>query len=211
MRDRPHFRDIAFVKRHLVSTSTILDGNADDIPGIALANIDILDLTSVDWHTIAELRKDEAMMQGMHAIRLFVRDSYEGRSLAYIEDKLGQLLSQQRERAKTHGLNTRLGVLMDVLEAKDLQIAIGASIVSLLFGSGPAEHMIQLASAGATVTIGGARIVLSTIKRRREAMDGNERGATYLIGVSDKIVEQGDRGRLLNPLAPPRLSSRFGE
>lgn len=204
------FRDIAFVQRYLVSTSTVLDENADEVPGIALSNIDVLDLSSVDWHTIAELRKDETMIRGMQAIRLFVRETCEGRSLAYIEDKLGQLLMEQRDRAKAHGVSTRMGVLMDVLEAKDLQLAVGASVASLLFGSGPEQHLLQLASAGATVAIGGARVALATMKRRREARD-DARGATYLIGLSDKLAAGSKGNGLVRPVVSPRLPGGSSE
>lgn len=198
-----HFGDVAFVQRYSASTTTHLVGHRDETPGIALSNIDVIDLSHIDWPTLAELRRDERLVRGMQAIRLFVRDSYEGRSLAYVEDHLGQLILNQRERAKAHGLNTKIGILIDLLEAKDLQVAAGVSLASLLFGAGTVEHLLQLVSAGATVAMGSARIALSAVKRGRET-GGDAHGATYLIGVADKVQSFAESGGI----APKAVDSQ---
>lgn len=177
-------KDIAYVKEMEVNNSNYLEDSIEDFPGIALSNIPIFDIESCSWGQINEFRRDFDVLKCMRDIKLFVRDNYEGKSLGYIQDKLGSLIDKQEALSQYHGIKLYKGVLMDVLQDRQLQMALASSLAIAITGNNPAT----IGSALTTLAIGIGKISISFSQRldEKKLAESND-PVTYLIKMKEAL------------------------
>jgi len=123
-------------------------------PSFTLSNINIVNSELLSWEQIIELRKDIESIYALRSLRLFMYEDFEGKSLAYIEDKLNHLLYLHEEKAQSWGFKT-MAACIDTCVSKDNILSLGLLSTSI-FGA-PLE---VAAAAGTATTFGKIAVTL---------------------------------------------------
>lgn len=107
---------------------------ADNDITIYLSNLQLIDTDKTDWSKIIEFRKDEEARRKLRNLRLFLHTTYEGKSIAFIQDDLHRRLEQYNETCKEWGFETRTSSIMAVMDSKSLQATIGMTLAAAILG-----------------------------------------------------------------------------
>ena len=113
---------------------TGVGATADDIT-IALAQLDLVDVSSAPWEQIIEFRKDAVAQTQFRRLRLFMNEELRNKSRSYIEDKIHVMLDDYRMAAKSHGFELTQGVLTQICNSKSLVATAGAVLAAAIVGS----------------------------------------------------------------------------
>jgi hypothetical protein len=126
---------------------------------LSLQKVPLIDTRAATWEQIVELRRDESARRRLRNLRLFLTDTYQSKSRAYVEDDLERRLDEYDATRKQLGLSSTIGTLSLVLDSKTLHSAAVVGLSAALL-AGP---LAALLSAGA-VEVG--RLALELAERR---------------------------------------------
>lgn len=134
---------------------------------VVLNNLPIIDFKKIEWENIFELRSDLDSFSKMRRLRVFILDNFIGKSVAFIEDKFGETLSEYERSLKKHGIETRLGSLEQILSSKTLLASIGIIIGALLIG----QPLVASATAISESILEGTKTMLYLAKRNYDFVE----------------------------------------
>jgi hypothetical protein len=146
------------------------DPTAD--PSFALTQIRLIDVSTLSWEHILEIRADEESAKKLRRLRLFLCDRYDGWEVERIKDDLLQRLDDYEETAHRMGANLRegsIGMLLGTLG--DIKVGPPLAIVSLVaayFGL-PAGAVL---TAAAPFVFQLGKVGIDIRKQRREFASG---------------------------------------
>jgi len=147
----------------LPSSSRVIDSQCED-PIVRLSQLSIIDSERATWEQVQELRSDSESRVKLHRLRAFAETNYLGKSAAFIEDDLSSKIGDYEIASRKHGFDLVAGSLATLLDARNLQVAVGASLAAAIIG-GP----IAAASAAACLEFG--KFALEFAKKKREMDD----------------------------------------
>ncbi|MFJ5539483.1 hypothetical protein [Vreelandella titanicae] len=150
--------------------------NTIDNVACILSDIDVVDPELLTWEQIIELRRDKESLNDLRSLRLFMYENFDGKSLAYIEDKLESMLYLHQQKAKSWGFETMMAC-MDTCVSKENLLCLGL-LSATVFGA-PLE---MAAGAGAVATLGKMTVTLHNrkVKHRHEL---SQFGVKYLWDI----------------------------
>lgn len=135
------------------------DESSSPSPVVTLADLKLIDASSVPWQQVFEFRRDHRAREKLRRLRLFAYQNWTGRPRAYIEDDLLTRLSEYEETARQWGLETVQGAASVVLNSKLTASLVAGSFLSTLFGQ-PVTALLS-AAVGAVVELGHVAVELS--------------------------------------------------
>lgn len=159
----------------------------EDDPLLAITDVEIVNVSNLEWGQIAELRKDEAARSKLFRFRTFARENFHGDSVAAIEDQLHTLLEDHNQTVREWGLQTRLGVYEQVLNSKTMASGGIGSFISVLLGGPPLVSVSALAAAGA-IEVGKISLYLS--KRKSDFSDLLSNSPVAYLSVVDSLDDR---------------------
>ena len=111
-----------------------------------LANIPIVDADTADFDQIKNLRKDVESKRKLRNLKLFLHETYEGKSKDFIEDDLHRRIYDFNSVIKKHGFQIRQAVLSTLFNSPTALPTIATAIASAYCGS---PYLPAAAVAGA--------------------------------------------------------------
>lgn len=95
--------------------------------------LEVVDEEALSWEQVLEFRSDAAAKADYRRLVHWLDRDMVGRTYQYVIDEIGVRLEKYRAAIRKHGLQSRIGVLASVLEAKALwpaSVAAGGSIIA---------------------------------------------------------------------------------
>ena len=155
---------------------------------LTITNVPWIDLQKTPWEQIHEFRKDDESIRHFRSFRLFVMNTYVGKSQAYIQDDFMRRVDTFEAARKKHGFELQTSTLKSVLNSKYILGGGLSGLMAWLFGAGPHASVIGSAAivAGASVEI--ANVVLD-IRSARFALNHQIDTAelAYVIKAKDRL------------------------
>ncbi len=121
---------------------------------MAVSSLNLIDVKKVSWETIVEFRSDPEAMDALRRFRLFFADSFKGKELSYVEDRLATALDDYKETTKLWGFDT---IRKTVSVAASNQNVVNSSIALAATGLTGAPLPVA-AAAGTVVTLAGCGV-----------------------------------------------------
>ncbi|AKR42220.1 hypothetical protein [Methylophilus sp. TWE2] len=150
-------------------------------PSVTLANIQLIDTANTEWEQIIEIRKDERSHQKLKRLKLFLTKDYQDCSLQFIEDDLSQQIFDYEQTCKNYGFNTFSSSLSLLLDSRNLQATLGASLLAAIFG-GPLSGL----AVGATIEIG--KLAINFAEKQHELKNWkNGHHLAYIFEVKERL------------------------
>jgi hypothetical protein len=125
---------------------------------ISLRGLDLVDVSSVGWDTVLELRKDKNAMADLRKLRLFFTENFESEDPNYIADKLSAMHDKHKETAKIWGMRIAQRSVSVMLKQETLLAGAIASAPLALLG-GPIAAL-----GGLIVPVGRAALEFWQVK-----------------------------------------------
>jgi hypothetical protein len=176
----------------------IVDGPTEFLAGVetaaasadvafALKDTKLVDLEATDWDHILEFRRDPLAQEKLRRFRLFLFETYLGKSKQYIEDDISKRLEDYHQTITSWGFETRQGVMNSILTSKSLAAALSGSAAALLVvGAVPAS---LAAMGGVAVEIG--KITLQLRKRHNDLRNMlRENPFTFVDYAREKLIRE---------------------
>ena len=116
-----------------------------------LANVPIVNAHSADFDQIKNLRRDTDSKKKLRNLKIFLHETYVGKSVDFIEDDLNRRIYEFNLAAKKHGFQIQQSVLSTLFDSKTLLPTIATAIASVAFGT---PFLFVAAAAGAFFEIG---------------------------------------------------------
>jgi len=163
--ENKHFRELLFsfsVKKLGKPPNIIIPPNlynqgvfpdvADSSSNIicTLANIPIVDADSADFDQIKNLRKDAESKRKLTNLKLFLHETYVGKSIEFIEDDLTRRMYDFNIVVKKHGFRTQQAALSTLFNSKTILPTIATAIASVVVGK---PLLSVAAAAGALIEV----------------------------------------------------------
>jgi len=140
----------------------------DSVPQtvVALRNLSLVDAASLSWEQICEFRNDKDSMNQLRKLRAFLARNFEGKSVSFIEDQLGDALHEHDLARKRWAFDTASQSLTVAFSNESALAGIGTAIAALSGGL----SLGAAAAASAVIPLGRSAIEVSTgyVKTRRE-------------------------------------------
>lgn len=157
-----------------VSNRNTLD---DADPCVVLTNLEIIDPDRLTWEEIVSIREDPESAIRLRRLRTFMFEQFDGKSMPYIEDKLGVLLDDYKSAARKHGASLIKASLGAVVSEKVLT-GVGAGMLAAVTGAA-----VPLAAAiGAVATLGSALLEVRAIKLKSD-VDASIAPIRFLVDI----------------------------
>lgn len=137
---------------------------SDSEPILTIAGLPLVDVMTISWDQIIEIRHDAEAHQKLQRLRSFLVANYSGKSIAFIEDDLGRRIADYELTSQKHGLAVTTGAMSVLLDSKNIHAAVSAGIGAALFG-GP------VAGLGMAAVVELGKVVFEISKKRREFRD----------------------------------------
>lgn len=129
----------------------------------ALVNLEIVDEKRLTWRQVQDFREDEEAVTKYRNLRLWLRD-LNADSLQHAVDQIAQRVENYRWALRKHGLETRLGLLSEIIDHRTTLTAAGGLAI------GAATGLDLLAPLAAGLVVAG-KLVASLVTRRIERKD----------------------------------------
>ncbi len=164
-------------------SSTLVTEN----PLLTISNTNIIDSTNVSWDHILEFRKSPNAISALRRLRLFAFENYAGKSLSFVEDDLGQRLSDYQKTAKEWGFKTRKGIISSILTSKIMGGALTGSLISTL--TDQSVTALSLVVGGITVELAGVLLEVRSRKFEFEKIT-RENPITYIDIAQNRFKDE---------------------
>lgn len=129
---------------------------------VTFNGIPLVDTSRASWRQILEVRRNDAAMDSLRRLRLFVYENYTGKPRSFIEDDLAQRLDDYQRTREALGFRSMTSLLSVVLDSRSMQAAAATGFLTGLLG-GP------LAGIGAGVSVEVGKVAIE-IARRQHAI-----------------------------------------
>ena len=116
-----------------------------------LSNIPIVDADSADFEQIKNLRKDTESKRKLRNLKIFLHETYTGKSLDFIQDDLNRRIYDFNIAVKKHGFQIQQATLSTLFNSNTLLPTIATAIASVLLGT---PLLSVAAAAGALIEVG---------------------------------------------------------
>jgi hypothetical protein len=111
-------------------------------------------------------------------------DNFQGKSRAYVEDSIGQMLTDYQEAASDHGFDLVTGTLSAITKSKSVIAAAGAALAAAILGA-PVGAAIA-GAAGLSLEVANIAVTLAE-KRHGFAKLKRDHELAYLIDAKDVL------------------------
>jgi hypothetical protein len=123
----------------------------DDI-SIVLSGIPIADVSNVPWEQITDFRSDADAKKKLRKLRVFMYDSFSGKSKSYIEDKISIMIEEYQSASEKHGFELVNGTLTTLANSKTLIGTVGAVFAAAVLGEPITATVAALTGASIEVS-----------------------------------------------------------
>jgi len=124
--------------------------NSSDII-CTLANIPIIDADSTDFDQIKNLRKDVDSKRKLRNLKLFLHETYVGKSIDFIEDDLNRRIYDFNTVVRKHGFQIQQAILSTLFNSQTALPTIATAIASAFYEN---PYLPVAAVAGALFDFG---------------------------------------------------------
>jgi hypothetical protein len=127
----------------------------------AIDNLNVADESRLTWRQVLDFREDKDALVKYRNLRLWLRNGLAASSLAEASDKIAQTVDDYAWAVKKHGLETRIGLLSELLDHRTAMIAAGGTAV----GAATGHELIAALTSGLAIA---AKITVSLARRAIE-------------------------------------------
>lgn len=158
---------------------------------ITIANAPWIDLSVTPWEQIFEFRKDEDSVTKFRVFRRFLRNTYIGKSSAFIEDDILTSLATFEQARRKHGFELKTSVFKSFLSSKYIVGGGLSGLLAWLFGTGNTADLVGSVALATGVSVELANVILDvrsanfTMGQKIETAD-----LGYLIKARDELQPQ---------------------
>lgn len=124
---------------------------------IAVQNLSIVNETALQWEQVMEFRSDPAAVTKLRRMRHWLDREFVGKPIPFVTDALAVRLEDYEWALKKHGIETVLGSLADLLDARFLPAASVATAGLAVAGG---EFWAAVGAAG--ILVGKAAVSVTT-------------------------------------------------
>ena len=148
---------------------------------LTLLETPLIDTKKAEWDQILELRLDEEAHRNLINFRLFFYESYQDKSIDYIEDDINKKLYEYKQVSKKHGFDLLISSLSTLLDSKNIQSAAAGGLAATLIG-GPISGL----SAAVLIELGGLSL---EVAKKMHAIKNykNSHELAYIIETNKKM------------------------
>ncbi|WP_146139982.1 hypothetical protein [Marinobacterium halophilum] len=166
----------------LITNNPIMENTQDIL--IELINVPAVNTENAQWNQIFEFRSDTESVAKLRRLRLYLHQTYAGKSKDFLIDHFYSSLEDYNSAARKHGFDLKTGVLSGLINSKSLLATSGATFSSVLFGE-PILASVT-AAGGALLEVGKISLELSKAKFSSEEFT-NQHPLTYIIEANNKL------------------------
>lgn len=166
----------------------------DEIPYLALQNLQIIDPSQLTWDLVLEFRKDPDAVNKVQRLRCFLESNYTNKSRRFIEDDLAIKTEDYQSALKKWGFETEVGIIEILLRSKTTFDSIAACLAFAL--SGDMVFSAEPFTAGILIETSSVAVKLNKRSKGKDELKRNN-PYDYLIElnmVSNNRVERTPRG-----------------
>jgi len=144
--------------------------------------LQLIDLSSVAWGHLFELRKDEDSIRKLKNLKRYLYKNFEGKPQSYIRDTLLEDIEKYNDVIKSWKLKTKEATLECIFSSSTAP-AITTVAIAVAFGVPPITAGAAAVAAGmANALIDLGRVTLGISQKKWELLKfQNESPVTYLI------------------------------
>ena len=126
---------------------------------IVLRNLEMIDVTKLEWEKIIEFRRDPDHMSSLRDLRLYFDENFEGADPSLVRDRLDQAIEHQRATAHFWGFETVKKTFAVASTKGNVALTGMASLASAMAGA----PLAIAAAAGAVITTASCALEFTQI------------------------------------------------
>lgn len=146
-------------------------------------NAPLIDINSVTWDHITELRRDLDFKRKLRAFRLLFEDDYSGKGINYVTDSLLKRIDDYEQACKRNGVELMLSSCQNILSSKSLLGSLGLVAAGILTGN--PGIIAASAVSGAVIELGRLSIHVAQKKLEFDRKSSAD-GIAYLADIRRK-------------------------
>jgi hypothetical protein len=150
---------------------------------LRVTDVPLIDTSALTWEHIIDIRSDKDFTARARRFRLFLTETYAGKSPQYVKESLLDSVYQYERACRKHGLELFLSTVAKVLESKSLLGSLGLAAVALITGNPAAASAAAI--GGAVVEVGKV-----TVHIAQKKLDHNEGGSgeiAFLLDLARRV------------------------
>lgn len=152
---------------------------------VTVSGANLIDIGNASWRQVMEFRNDSDSISKLRRLRLFLTDTYTGKSPSYVIDDLYKRLEDHERTAKAWGFETLTSSLSLVLSSKTLLASSTGTLASILLGQ-PVAAVIS-AAAGGVVEMGNVALHLAKRQYGFESLK-RDHPLAYIVKARESFV-----------------------